>query len=716
MQVAGIEESDPEVLSKRLQEYIDQGNLKELYRDEAVLRYVASQDSAEIAAIKVELANIRRFKARDFDRAIRAYVPKPERADCQRTGASPYTVEDNSFYMDKEGPWGPQRMKLCNFQAQIAEEITRDDGAETIKQFKIVGTLQGGDSLIAEIPAADFTEMKWVPEKFGARAIMEAGKGVKDNVRAAIQHNSEDIVCRTTYAQTGWREIDGEMKYLSASGAIGADGLDKNVSVDLEGTLANYRLPAPPIGEERRRAVRSTLNMLRLSQQSRPGSKAIASALFSAIGRAPLGNARFSVQATGTTGALKSSTIALAQQHFGAEMHDKKLPGNWADTANCREQLQHAAADAIAVFDDFVPGGSSHEVASAQRDAERLYRSQGNGQARGRLRPDGTPRPSKPPRTLVIATGEDRVRRKSADLRTLPIRFVPEDASKNLRGTIDKELLSECQRDADSGVYAASMAGYVHWLAPSIQTRRKELRKRAVENRKLATHVGDHGRTPEIVGDLFVGADTFLEFAVDVKAITEEEAGHYRKIVWDGLMEAANEVRDDHREDQDAADSYVQLVRAALLSGRYYLADVVTEDAPAGIEEATGWRRKDAREPGEKSWIAGSSSERIGWVDGKFVYLVPLLAYNAVQDVAKREGESFPVMRKTIHKQLFDKKLLAKVDSRTGNAGTTRYACRVTIGKRRESVLAFRRCTFWEDAEHDSEPETVEPQYEEIVI
>ena len=123
---------------------------------------------------------------------------------------------------------------LANFDASISEEICIDDGAEVTHTFVVEGSLADGTALPdVTVKAAEFEAMKWIPEHWGARAIVEAGHGIRDKLRAGIQTLSAPSQ-HTLYSHTGWRSINGEDVYLYHGGAVGCAG----VSVELDGSLA----------------------------------------------------------------------------------------------------------------------------------------------------------------------------------------------------------------------------------------------------------------------------------------------------------------------------------------------------------------------------------------------------------------------------------------------------------------------------------------------
>src|SRR5262249_40799866 len=157
------------------------------------------------------------------------------------------------------------------------------------------------------------------------------------------------------FKHTGWRLIGGSWVYLHAGGAIGlADGADP-VSVELDGPLGNFRLPAPPEGEELKKAIRASLRLLRLSRR-------IMVPLLGTVYRSVLDVPDFTVYLSGHTGVCKSELSALAQQHFGAGMDRLHLPGSWSSTGNALEGLAFLTKNALLVIDDFKPSGSRGEI------------------------------------------------------------------------------------------------------------------------------------------------------------------------------------------------------------------------------------------------------------------------------------------------------------------------------------------------------------------
>lgn len=682
----------------------------------AELAALRATNSGAFAALKFELKKVGGFGPADFGRAVRESESRAE-DESSTTGpvVSPYFEEGTGFAATIEDRVTP----LTDFTAKIVEETSRDDGSgEAKRRYRIECTLRNGEVFACEVPAEKYGSMGWVAEHLGAKAVIHAGRGVQDHARTAIQLASEPVD-RVVFIHTGWRLIGGTWHYLSAGGAIGPDGINPVVSVDLSDKLPEYRLPAPPEGRALYAAVRACLRILDLGQDGRKGSKSLAAILMSMPWRAAIEASTCAVQLRGMTGCQKSSTVALAQQHFGAGMNGNSLPANWDSTVNAIGELQFLAKDTLLVVDDFVPSGTPINAAQQHAKVEQIFRGAGNLQGRKRMNADGSLRPAKPPRGMLCSTGEDRIARTSANARSLPVSFVSPAPERGIEGTVDKAVLTSCQRDADSGVYASAMAGFVRHLAGRYEPAREQLRERVAELRTLAILPGQHDRTPANVAELAAGFDAFADFAVEVGAIDQAEAERHRARVWVGLMESAEDARADMASQGTPVDRFFQLLAASLASTKAYLGTVEDSRWPIGMETHCGWRPADEFRGG----LAGSEDSRgryqpsggapmVGWYDARngLIYLEPDESHRVVAAMAQAQGESLP-SPVTMRKLLADAGKLAERDSRNAAEGKGRLTARKTIQRARREVLVIRVADLWpgetEAAEEAAESMTI---------
>jgi len=556
---------------------------------------------------------------------------------------------------------------LTNFDARIVSEVIEDDGAESRRLFEIEASL-GNRSFRFAIPASQFAALNWPAEHLGAQAVVYPGFGLRDHARAAIQLLSENVSERHTYTHTGWREIDGRWVYLHAGGGIGQDGAVEFVEVCLPGPLVGYKLPEPPEGEELRNAIQNSLRLLELAPE------AIVFPVFCSIWLSVFGVSDLSVHIAGPTGAGKTQLAALAQQHWGGGMDAQHLPGSWSSTSNATEALAFAAKDAVLVVDDFAPCGSGSDIARCHREADRLLRAQGNRSARQRLSSDASLRQAKPPRGLILSTGEDIPKGESLRARMVVIE-IPPDA-------LDWKLLSECQHHASSGQYARAMAGYLKWFSPRYDELQQEACRLVEEMRNSATVPPRHRRTPDNVAKLAVGLRVFLDFAADVEAVNREEADKLWQRGWTALRQVA-EAQPSHQAASDPAGRFVELIRAALGSGLAHVAS--PEGQPPDRPGTWGWREDSRGSTDGVSTVWRPQGNRIGWVRAQDLYLEPEASYAIAQRVARDGGDAITVASKTLHKRLYERGLLVSVDEKRNTLSTRR-----TLEGARRQVLHLR--------------------------
>jgi Domain of unknown function (DUF927) len=287
-----------------------------------------------------------------------------------------------------------------------------------------------------------------VAERLGAQAIVYPGQLLKDHAHVAIRLLSDVIVERRVFAHTGWRKSHhGEWFFFHGGGVLGADGHVPNMAVSLPVSLEPMRLPEPPSGPALVDASRASLGLLEVAPDT------VTVPVWLAVWRAVLGQTDFVVHLAGGTGAGKTELATLAQQHFGAGFHPRNLPGSWMSTGNSLEDLAFVAKDVILVVDDFVPAGTVADIARIHREADRVLRAKGNRSGRGRLRADGSQRPVRAPRGLILSTGGEIPKGQS-----LRARLVTTEMSKD---TTQWTQLARCRRDAMAGRYAEALAGYI---------------------------------------------------------------------------------------------------------------------------------------------------------------------------------------------------------------------------------------------------------------
>jgi hypothetical protein len=382
----------------------------------------------------------------------------------------------------------------------------------------------------------------------------------------------------------------------------------------------------------------------------------------------------------GETGAFKSEVAALHQQHFGAAMSRLNLPGSWSSTGNSLEVLAFHAKDALLVIDDFAPQGSANDVARYHAAADRVFRAAGNHAGRGRLDSTAKLRESKPPRALILSTGEDIPHGQSIRARIIILEL--------LKGAIKTSNLTACQEDARAGRYAEAMGAFLQWFAGRYEEVRAAFGRMVSKYQALAFQDVAHARTPEIVANLQAAFELYLDFAASAGAIDGTERVRLAGRCWEALSEAAA-AQAKHQAATEPTARFLTVLRSLVASGRAHLAGRdggVPDREPA----ACGWRSEGGK--------CTSAGECVGWATADDVYLDPTAAYRLVQVAASAAGESLPVSEQTLKKRLHEKGLLASIDETHET-----LIIRRTLAGSSKKVLHLRRSVVLPEAPDDED-------------
>ncbi|MCY2986924.1 MAG: PriCT-2 domain-containing protein [Planctomycetota bacterium] len=594
---------------------------------------------------------------------------QPDRSAPSVGGSGEYEVGAGGTYWRPSTRDGDSCIRLANFQANITREIIHDDGAEQARFFEIVAERDGQKETFT-ISAQQFQAMNWPAEQLGARAIVEPGPSRRERLRHAIQVLSGNMSQQTVFGHTGWRQVNGQWVYLQGGGAIGPDGAICDIQVDLPDALNGFALTLPKNREDLRESISASLRFLELADER------VTIPLFAGTYRAVLGPTDFTEWLEGRTGSGKSALAALLQQHFGPSMHAENLPANWGSTSNALESVTFAAKDTLLVVDDFAPEGTSAEVAKDNRNATRLLRAKGNRSGRARLRSDTTLRPTKWPRALILATGEDIPPVHSIKARCLIL---------EMGDDLKWATLTGCQKDAAAGKYAAAMAGYIHWVAKQYESILDRHSKRITELREDAHQEGVHRRTPAIIAELQFAMEVFVDFAVDAGAMSPDSGHCFLERSWCALG-AISSNQEGHQKGADPVERFLSLLRAAINSGHAHLAS--SGGAEPENPSMWGWRERKAgigvQEP--VGWHA--LGDRIGWVQGDDAFLDQDATYRILGLMAANSSEGVAVSARTLAKRLKDRGLLVATEE-------GRFTVRVMLEGKRQHVLHLRADTLF---------------------
>ncbi len=577
-----------------------------------------------------------------------------------------YEVHNNCYVLVETNRAKPKHSAISNFTARITREITKTDGVTEAKVFRIEGYHSDGTYFPEiEVDAKSFTSTDWVMELWGTKAEICVGTKFKDHFCAAIKRLSEPCA-EKVYLHTGWVKHDGRFSYLSSSGGIGCEGLNPNMLTQLSGSMAAYDLPAPsgtpPL------SVEYVLGAF--AELIEDGSALL---MLGGVFRSLLSEFKpcsVSLYLQGTTGTYKTATVGVLQAFFGDKFNGTCLPENWSSTANAIEKKMSLAKDALFVIDDFVARGTAYEVARLQRDAERVFRSQGNLSARGRLNQFMEVRKESIPRGMVCATGEDVPHEQSLQARLLIFSIK--------KGTTRLNILSELQRHAADGRLALMTAEFLCWLArladenkvkPLINDIEIDLRGRLPEE--------GHARTQSNLVQVLTGIWVYMRYARDQGYIDKniEEGFKARSL----LM--AKDIA-DHQAITDKTSSiahrFIELLQSALSQALCHLVD--PDGYKPEIPLSVGWRSMGA---GEYVRFEGQGA-KVGWISDECIYLDLTATQSVLKKLSGTAGNYLGSSDSAIQKALFEAGLLT-------DKSKNRYTKKVTLEGSRRTVLCVDR-------------------------
>jgi len=585
--------------------------------------------------------------------------------DVIEVGGAHYDIVNHNTYYYKPTQHGLKQVLLANFTAKITEQITQDDGANRSIVLKISGNMNNGNKLpdIA-IPSGVFRGMLWVLDFYGPEAIIQPGQSTADHLRTAIQINSNEILKRTIYTHTGWREIRDEWMFLTATGALGKNGLEEDVEIQLEGKLKHYAFPKSLLNHPPIEAVTASFELLNVAPHR------VTLPLLCAIYRAPLEeviSCHMTLFIAGQTGTFKSELTGLVLSHYGPDFNGKNLTADWTSTANALEKIAFIVKDTICVIDDYYPGTSQNEASKMNATANRVIRGKGNDSGRARMKADGALQVTFTPRSLLLTTGEDVPKGPSLRARMYIIELS--------KGDVDTTVLTKLQRHGADGMLAAAMVGYLRWLAPQIDDLKKisKSRRSAIRD-EIMKDATAHTRTPDVIADLLFGLEFFLKYAIEINAFSEQQAEE----LWaeaEKTLIASNELMTEILEADDPVQRFVSLLMSVFVSGVGHI--VAAKGGEPPHSDRWGWKPViTANGPEDKG-----SGKMIGWIEGVNLYLDMDSTFAAVQEIASKQGSPITITSGTLRKRLHEKGLLVK------DSGTNRLLKSVKIGGVRQKVM-----------------------------
>lgn len=543
--------------------------------------------------------------------------------------------------------------QLCaRYSARIVAEIVLRNGVRE-SRFYDLELIVDGAMRKARVAAEEFHAMRW-PQLIGADVITEAGTKARESTRAAIQSASGSPPVKMEYALTGWQQIGGESVYLHAGGTLGAEC---GVTVNLEsrlGKLAWLALPKPLQGEDLAAGVDQCLQLMF-------ADRAITAPLCVAPWRAVLGENRNVLFVYGTQKIGKTTAILWAQNHFSTRYTTTDVPMSWTSTPFGIRAALAMAGDMVLLVDDYRPTQDPKHAATFNE----IVRNVTDGTSRTKGTIDSTTQQDPAPRALPIVSGETRPRTDSVASRLVLIPMFE-------RLSITSEQVEEFNRWAREGRFSGTMAAYITWLAPRLAEVRRGYRSATEQLTQRLVKITKEGRSAAAIAGLFAGAFPFLRFAVEIKAIAEEQGKQVQQQLIDVAYElAAGQI--NNQEQEDVVARFFSYLSSAIRSGSAHLTNSERR-APENCAH-WGWQVMDSS---QEDKIIEKNDGGVIEIEAKFrpagkwvgvvgrkglLYLDRNAAYRVVKDLCKQADEPFAVDVEGLMLQLEQRGVLQKTAS-----------------------------------------------------
>ena len=579
-----------------------------------------------------------------FKQALAA-LPDKEVSGPDPLKDSRFFQRDGRFFLRQPTKDGQIDVALTNFTAWAEEEVVVDDGWDQALHISFTGQLASGRRLPAvQVPAARVHNLDWIADKWGYTPTIRAGAGSKDNVREIMQRLSEGrgLTRRAVYGHTGWRQIEGQWRFLMPGGAVGTSDVD----VEMGTSYQRYWLPSEP--SDPHEAVRASLRFLDVAQRQ------VTLPLFAFAYLAPLQSLlspAFSLWLRADTGSFKSTLAALLLSHFGAFQFNTP-PVTWEATARGIERYLFDLKDVLGWIDDFNPRQAEREMSTQYAKADGVLRSLGNLQGRIRMRADLSLQRTYLPRALLISTGEIYPSGESVVARTLAI--------ESSRGAVKRNELSAAQQEAD--LYPHAMAAYILWLADQYDSLGPEIQHSYLLLRDRATEDDDknHARTPGAIAHLQVAMELFTRFAQEVGAATREEMEGLQEEAWACFL-SLGEQQGARLLEENVVDRYLQVLDTLLAQGKVEFHEKGSDSHPT------------------------YGTDFLGWYDTEFLYVDTAAAFNRVSRFFRDEGRTLGATEPTLRRALFEQQILVRRDE-----DSKHLTSRLRVNGRVHRVAALR--------------------------
>lgn len=588
-----------------------------------------------------------------------------------------YHMAPGRTWMERPAKRGRvEEITLANFSAPIVANVLEIEAPTATPRMTRVLSVQIGtetEQREVAVPARDFDRMEWPGALLPERAVVAAGKGNRDHLRAALGMMSR-AETRRRYRFTGLVTEGGGRFYLHAGGAIGPEGTLPDIDVQPPDPADKFRLPPPPEGDELARALAAAVAFFGLEPAS------VVVPVVGLLFRAPIGDARVTVHIIGRKGLGKSLLAGIAQKFYGAATCSDDctdgFPAQWTDGSSAKGVTRTLATlgNCVVVTDDLRVSGRRDESVFKMYDAvTRAIR----GRSSPRLRyQDGSARNDPPPRATLLSTGEVLPQGHSTRDRVVSVQLDERPApnldaflrARELLARGDKEeahrvsSLAELVARANDGTLAAAMSTFIRWSLTHDDVPLGPRETAAAKRWGL----GEGDRAATLFGSLALGLELFFQFLAEHGALSDDALKARKRRALD-VMRAVAGTHSKTVEDEDPGVLLLAFVGTAVRMGKAYFAALQGNGEagpPKSARTAWGWRAVRRGESFE--WESqGVCVGRLSSNEGE-VLIDPGPTLEVALERARNAGHPLAIDRESMGRALKGANLLMQTDKTRG--------------------------------------------------
>jgi hypothetical protein len=186
------------------------------------------------------------------------------------------------------------------------------------------------------------------------------------------------------------------------------------------------------------------------------------------------------------------------------------------------------------------------------------------------------------------------------------------------------------------------------------------------------------------------------EFAKHSIAIDDDECVRLRVRAREAVLRAIAS-QEPVQAASDPVPRFLELLRAAILSGRAHLTDASGQPPKSIEKEFAGWQMVHSKD-GEIDPAWQCRGTRVGWVLSDGLFLIPSAAFQAAQSMAD-DGGRLVLSAKTLGKRLSERGMLLSEDRER-----RRHTIKKQIGKARPDVLHLDAALILESPQSPPSP------------